>query len=361
MKNFLFICGSLHLGRDGVGDYTQRLAAALEQRGCECRMISWSEKMIKSPLVEGNCLRLPEGLPLRAKWGQVRHFLEDFSPDWVSLQFVPYSFSHRGLPAGFGEEIAPVIGKTPLHIFAHELWVMACMGCSMKDRLMGETLQKNIVLGLFKKLAPKVIHVAVPLYAQRLQAAGFSPRLLPLFGNIPVRPIKTPLPRDPAGRVLGFFGSIHPSVDFDKVAAHLADLGQRASLKITLRNSGMLAESAKRAWRKAQKKWSDKIDFESFGYISPSEASWYLQSLDWGLSTYSPVFWSKGSTVASMREHGIPVCLWGVAERAGVEELPKGVYTSINESSLITPPTPAHPVTVESVAEQFLNDLNTYV
>ena len=40
---FAFICGSLEPGRNGVGDYTRRLAGELAAQGHECLLVSLND------------------------------------------------------------------------------------------------------------------------------------------------------------------------------------------------------------------------------------------------------------------------------------------------------------------------------
>jgi hypothetical protein len=183
----LFITGGLDFGRGGVADYCGRLGRTLETKGAEVRFLSWSERNLPAPEIDETSLRLPAKLSLSQKQLLARRFVEGFSPDKISLQFVPFAFEPRGLPWGLADELNPVIGGAPLHIFAHELWVMACMGSGLKNKLIGETLQKHIVLETFRKLKPVQIGVSVDLYRDVSLKEGFkNVGLLELFGTVEV-------------------------------------------------------------------------------------------------------------------------------------------------------------------------------
>ncbi|HQU09596.1 MAG TPA: hypothetical protein PLV25_06515, partial [Opitutales bacterium] len=58
--------------------------------------------------------------------GQIQNELSKFSPDWISLQFVPYSFHSKGWCwqlEKFLDIIAPI--KCKWQIMFHEIWIGA--------------------------------------------------------------------------------------------------------------------------------------------------------------------------------------------------------------------------------------------
>src|ERR1700679_2438430 len=101
-----FICSSLEPGRDGVGDYTRRLAGELIRQKHPSVIIGLndtkiSEIMSGSQEMEGTpipVLRLPSMLPWKERETIARKWLNDFDPDWVSLQYVCFGFHIKGLP-----------------------------------------------------------------------------------------------------------------------------------------------------------------------------------------------------------------------------------------------------------------------
>ena len=98
-----FICGSIEPGRDGVGDYTRRLAAECIRQGHECRMVSlrdrgkYGSEMQECEGVQIACLRCPASMAGEERIRQAREFLDAFQPDCISLQFVPYAFHPKGI------------------------------------------------------------------------------------------------------------------------------------------------------------------------------------------------------------------------------------------------------------------------
>jgi hypothetical protein len=101
----LFLCGSLEPGKDGVGDYTRRLAGELIRQGHNASIISLNDRFIDTVLQTAQesdgtnvtVLRLPAVLLNKDKYNAVENYINSFTPDWVSLQYVPHSFNKYGL------------------------------------------------------------------------------------------------------------------------------------------------------------------------------------------------------------------------------------------------------------------------
>lgn len=110
-----FICSSLEPGRDGVGDYTRRLAGELVRQGHPSIAVALNDPHISKTVfelqeIEGvsiSVLRLPIVMPWSKRVIEARNWLEAFNPDWISLQFVPFGFHRRGLCFGLGNRSRP--------------------------------------------------------------------------------------------------------------------------------------------------------------------------------------------------------------------------------------------------------------
>jgi hypothetical protein len=159
-----FIVSSLEPGRDGVGDYTRRLAGELIRQGHECQIVALNEKVESrkqkaenrnptsdlrlltsgfsetqhSEGTEVPCLRLPGSLGWPERTTLARKWVDAFNPDWVSLQFVPFGFQSKGLPFGLPRQLKVIIGSRPLHWMFHELWVLWRFPLSLRKRLLGQ-------------------------------------------------------------------------------------------------------------------------------------------------------------------------------------------------------------------------------
>ncbi|MFM8365255.1 MAG: hypothetical protein ACKOAS_08920, partial [Verrucomicrobiota bacterium] len=96
-----FVCAGAEPGGDGVGDYTRRLAGELQRRGLDAAILALNDRALGYGLQRGdNELRLSRVTPWSLRMREAREFLEEFRPDFLSLQFVGYGFDPRGLPLG---------------------------------------------------------------------------------------------------------------------------------------------------------------------------------------------------------------------------------------------------------------------
>ena len=100
----LFICGSLEPGKDGVGDYTRRLAGELIKQNTVIEIISLNDKYIKQ-IWEGTqedgvqripVLRLPASCPWDKRLQKAKERIDSFEPEWLSLQYVAFAFNNKG-------------------------------------------------------------------------------------------------------------------------------------------------------------------------------------------------------------------------------------------------------------------------
>ena len=129
--NILFICGSLEEGKDGVGDYTLLIARQLSLLGHKVSVISFYDRYIewmvedtilnnKTPI---NSLRLSSNISSVERFNLINKKIKTFSPDWVSIQYVPFAFHHKGLSAKFHRDMIKLLEHINVHIMFHELWV----------------------------------------------------------------------------------------------------------------------------------------------------------------------------------------------------------------------------------------------
>jgi hypothetical protein len=97
-----FLCSSLEPGRDGVGDYTRTLAGELVRLGHQVFLIALNDRWITGEKAEEQArlqtLRFGPNLSIAGRVTIARQALDQFAPDWVSLQYVCYGFHPKGLP-----------------------------------------------------------------------------------------------------------------------------------------------------------------------------------------------------------------------------------------------------------------------
>ncbi len=362
-----FICGSLEPGHDGVGDYTRRLAAQCLAAGHEAAILSLFDRhqrtFARMQQPEGHVkvevARIPEATGDAEKKRLGKAFIETFDPDWLSLQFVIFSFHPKGLPLHLSSLLLGIGGRRKWNVMFHELWVGMPEGATRKHRCWGE-LQRLLILRLLNKVRPALIHTHSTLYRAQLAGLGYPAHSLPLFSNIPVTASTNPaasLPPNPVRLVI--FGSIHPDApvaEFISEAARFSKEEKRIVMLTMIGRNG----SGQQAWKDACTR--EGLPLEVLGEQSPARLSEVLASSTLGIATGAYIMIEKSGTVAAMLEHGLPVlCVASHWKARGLDTSPEvsGVvrYQPGNFKHTVTwPPVPAHP-TVTTIALGFLNDL----
>lgn len=180
----LFICGSIEPGRDGVGDYTLALANELLASGNEVAVIALNDTYAKEEFsTEGKVvtLRLPGALVEKTRFERAKIWLDRFNPDVVSLQYVPYSFHHKGIPFSLVKQLKTLLARRTFHIMFHELWLDTPKNFKQRFVLWS---QKYIAGRCVAVLKPAVVNVSMAYNKDRLAGIGITATELQLFGNI---------------------------------------------------------------------------------------------------------------------------------------------------------------------------------
>jgi hypothetical protein len=345
----IFLCGSLEPGKDGVGDYTCRLASELVRQGHQAGIIALRDKYVHSALngirvAEGINLpelRLPDAWPSSEIFKKAAEWIQFFDPEWLSLQFVPFSFHPKGLPLGFINLISKLGNGRKWHIMVHELWVGMNIEAPRKLAAWG-WVQKKVIQNLLWRLNPKVIHTQTKLYQAQLQKLGFSAAYLPLFSNIPVhteyrtRNLQTATTNlNKQSLSLVIFGTIHPGApvrDFAKETALYAQKNDVEPQLLFIGRCGSELEHWENVWK------AEGLKAKTFGEQSPEYIYTVLEEADFGISTTPAALAEKSGTVAAMRDHGLSVlCVRNTWQPRGIllpENLP-GI-TSYTKGNLET-------------------------
>jgi hypothetical protein len=316
----LFICSSLELGRDGVGDYTRRLAGECATHGHHCTVLALNDAHVttESDTTEHELriIRLPATEAWTERLASAREYLRLIDPDWVSWQLVAYGFHPRGfLPADL-LRAAPSLRGAHCHVMLHELWLGLEVGSSWRQRALG-WLQRRGVICLLDQLQPDCIQTSQGTYQEALCREGFETSVLPLFGNVPIAsdlsPAGSPLVRwlptnenDVGGvsLVAITFGTLHPqwkpaaTISWFKETAHR--LGRLPALvavgRTGQRAAGILDEFRRHGIRVA-----------STGELDGTAVSRLLRAADFGIAPHPWALIGKSGAAAAMLEHGLPV------------------------------------------------------
>ncbi|MCW3094231.1 MAG: glycosyltransferase family 1 protein [Ferruginibacter sp.] len=370
-----FLCGSLEPGRDGVGDYTRKLAIELIRNGHQVGIVALNDKHLKSKF---NGLQQLEGFDIPVlrvasneipakRFHQASSWIDDFGPDWLSLQFVPFSFHTKGLAFGLGKLLEGLGKEKRWHIMVHELWVGMEKGAPLKFVCWG-WLQKQLIGSLFSRLQPAVVHTQTDLYMKMLAQMGFTVQHLPLFGNIEKARIDSEngsayLPASGISKNISFvvFGGIHPGAPISQLAKELKFYGTTNNVKVEMRMIGRCGYEQE-SWKKACE--AAGLLVKVLGEQSPEHISHVLTNSSFGISTTPTALIGKSGSVAAMQEHGLPVlCVSRLWQPRGFVDpkLPDGImrYKEGQIQDFITRSRSgiAPRVNVTVIARQFVNSL----
>jgi hypothetical protein len=236
-------------------------------------------------------------------------YIDDFDPDWLSLQFVIFGYHPKGLPFGLGRKLAILGEGMRWHIMFHEIWVGIALEESEKLIWWGK-LQRYLIKTLLLSLKPGVIHTQTVLYQQLLGKLGFNAGYLPLFGNIPIydnSKIKYGsdcLQIDSKEINFIVFGAIHLGAPIDKFAREASVYSQKKNIPVILTFIGRCGPEQDRwynIWR------SEGLNAKIMGEQTPEKISEVLTNSTMGISATEIEVIEKSGSYAAMREHGLPV------------------------------------------------------
>lgn len=276
-----FITGSLEMGRNGVGDYTRALINQLRGFGHSCIGIAlndhWCSKDQPSiGEVDGSMFyRQSSEIPWNTRIRDSQDFLNEFQPDYISLQFVGYAYHPRAFVYGLAARLWPLIHKRNLHLMLHELWIGEAMEYGLKDRFIGH-IQKRVILKMIRELQPDVIHTTNPVYKLLLQRNGVHADILPLFGSIPV--LENPdtqylikklnengVKIDSDNRkdfiLFGIFGTIHPQWNPAMLLSQLSICSEDLNKRIVFISFGRMGVQGNMLWDKMRDSCSPQFNF----------------------------------------------------------------------------------------------------
>lgn len=311
----IFICGSIEPGEDGVGDYTRRLAGELIRQGRMAVILAFNDRRAEN-LQRGfqmdkqtsiGVMRLPAHLNDKTRYLKAKEFINTEDPEWISLQFVPFSFNNKGLPLSLGWQLRKLGATRKWHVMFHELWVGLPSPLNLKQRLYG-LLQKKIIMKVVSGIAPSVITTTIPLYYNNLSFPKVG--ILPLFGNIGITGTSV------EEKGIGEFVAVH----FGTCTAYHGDWrkqlewlkkysqGQQRQLKLEIIGSGGPCKE------KAVQVGEEVIGKEfihDLGWMTPAEISRRFLRADMGISRAGNIHYGKSGSTIAMLEHGLPVLLRG--------------------------------------------------
>lgn len=311
MSSIIFICGSAEPGKDGVGDYTLRLAGELISRGNQVRIIAVRDKFIEESRVESlsdsrvkvEVLRLASVESVKTRMGKATKFAKKVNPDWISLQFVPYAFSSQGIPVGLGKAIRAMSSSAQVHVMVHESYLTGSL--SPKNKLV-KIGQIQSIKSMMKVLNPKVIHTSIPSYQTLLANIGIHSELLGLFGNLPFAATSRN-PSNPNCLKAVFFGIGPVEIFFDVFSKRLKKFSESSSIQIELIFCGNPGDIGRRFIQYVKDAEIHNLVVNEMGRMGSEDLSKLFLSCDFGIARVPTYLLGKSGTAISMLEHGLPM------------------------------------------------------
>lgn len=334
----VFICGCLESGKDGVGDYTVRLARHLASAGNPVLLIALNDSYIERTVeltdeISGiHKIRIAAGSDLLASAEMLKKKISEFDPDWISLQFVIFAYDKRGLPFNIGNTLGELCKGRKVQIMFHELWLGMERFPKPKYALWG-LFQRRIISGIIRRINPIVIHTHCDWYQSCLRIFGKPVIKLPLYSNIPLpanynKKVRYDFRKIASGESIVFllFGHISPGAPLAYFLDELKALYPKSGNKITLRLAGQ-NHYEQQNWIDAWNKAGFKV--EVLGQLKEAEVSDAIAMADIGIATTPLAVIEKSGSFNALIEHGLPVI--NVAARKDVDKFfpkqkPRGLY-----------------------------------
>lgn len=323
----MFVCSSLALGRDGVGDYVRLLAQECQALGADCCLLALQDEHVSEP-VEGctsgsvPSLRLPATMAWRSRVEKAEAFRAKMEPDWISVQFVPYGFNAKGIVWDTTSNLRRVVEGARLHVMLHELWIGECADASWKSRLVG-AIQRWSIVHLLRRLAPTHLTTSNGTYIQMLGREGLKSDMLALFGNIPVvaepgtsewvwetLAARNILPEDGERRriwLVVFFGTLHPEWEAEPLFAIIDRAAAASGRKVCFAAIGRLGAEGDRKWQGMSTRYGGQFSFVKMGEQRADRISGLFQAADFGIAASPWQLIGKSGSAMAMLEHGLPV------------------------------------------------------
>jgi hypothetical protein len=315
----LFFCSTLEPGRDGVGDYTFRLALESAQRGHACAIVALHDSFVSRETEQGfgplRIVRMPIATEMAIRLERARACVDEFEPDWVSWQFVAYGFQAKGVvPSALVRHAGQLRGPR-CHVMMHELWLGLETGSGWRARIVGWR-QRRSAARFLRRLRPDCLQTSNPAYRAALARQGFAAGVLELFGNVPIAggrrddtvraggpPAAGEVPREPQ-LVAVTFGTIHPQWNPAPTAEWMVRVARRLGRRPVLVAAGRMGTHGAAALDAFARRG---VEVVVTGEQNADAISGIFTQADFGIAPHPWALIGKSGAAAAMREHGLPV------------------------------------------------------
>jgi len=318
----VFISASAEPGRDGVGDYTRRLAAACAERGHRCLILALNDRHVNASSTElhgesRTICRWSSTLPWWVRIAAAKDRINRFEPDWISWQMVTYGYQPKGILGPELMQLARELRAPRMHVMLHEIWIGLARGDSLWARFTGWR-QRRALLRFLRLVAPDQLNTSNQTYVTALEQCGFNASVLPLFSNIPIasaarseceKLLARYLPPMTSGRerLVGItFGTLHRQWQPDPAAQLLKSTARRQNREPVLLAIGRIGPHGTAILEQIK---SSGIAVAVTGELPVEEVSCLMQAADLGIAPHPKALIRKSGVVAAMLDHGLPVLM----------------------------------------------------
>jgi len=359
------ICGSLQPGHDGVGDYTRKLAGELIRLGNEVTAVALNDRHLKAITNELQhadgvtvpVLRIPAAVTEQERYACLEKQMIASKPEWISLQFVPYSFHMKGIPFKLFSKLAALKIKAKWHVLFHEVWLDKTERFSQN---IVKLLQKTAIYTGLKTLKPNVVNTTIAYNQKRLKAIGVPSTVLGLFGNIGpgVGVIAVPdCILNGAANIL-YFGGPPRSEYLNQVITGLVTFCQsadRAVNVILVSGNSPAKDVFKNILIEKLSPYGGQVN--DMGFVETPELSSLLSNCSVGVVRSEPYFLGKSGSAVAMLEHGLPIWLpkWTDQSPVDYEFRKHLIHARLNEAGEQAHET--YSGLLPSIAQQFITQL----
>ena len=308
---YLFLCGSLEPGKNGVGDYTRRLGGALIREGYDVKILSLFDQNAakitnETQLIEEtsvHVLRIPKGYSFISRLEKTKQLIREFNPHWISLQYVPNAFNSNGIPLWLPFFLKKIKANYKTQVMFHEL---AYPSTTLSYKII-RFIQFKIIKYIQLYFSPNVIHTHTPYYIATLKKYKIEARPLPLFSNIPKVNFKL-LKKDKNCFKLGLFGQIKTTKKIIKIVEHISKV---LDIEKKIFEIVLLGAKINDAEKFENDIKSNEINAKVIikGFLKDFEISKELQKLDLGMSAVPQHAHGKSGSLAAFFEHDLNVIL----------------------------------------------------
>lgn len=368
----VFICGGFKEGYDGVGDYTRCLANQLVLSGNKVGVVAINDLFVEKEFNEMQAgetghlsvLRLPSAWKEEKRRKYAQKWIDEFDPDWLSLQYVIFSFHRKGLPISFHKQLEILGRNRRWHIMFHEVSVGLHVEASFKKKCWGY-IQRALIGSFLKKLNPKVIHTHSRLYQAYLEKYKPEIHYLPLFSNIAVNKHHDSIQikksaSEPHRMYVVIFGAIYLGGAVGQLAKEIVMYEKTSLRKVELQLLGRCGKHAE-LWTSIFT--SEGLNVTNFGEQPAERVSEILSNASIGISTTPIELVEKSSAAAAMRAHNLPILcvseIWTPRKTKelifldGVMEYSPGVF----ENFMLTSKCDSKITRIDHVSKIFTNSL----